>query len=176
MKAQGAGFVDYLWPQPGAEQPVPKISYVKGFAPWGWIIGSGIYIDDVNAHLLEPDADARRHHPRSSCWSPSLISVVIARSISRPLARTHRQHDASGRWRSSGIAVDGTDNKAEMGALARALAVFKDNALAIDKLAAERAGAGRTRPPVKSARRCSTLPPISKLGAACGGPGLGRLG
>ena len=47
VKAEGAGFVDYLWPQPGKTEPVAKISYVQGFAPWGWLIGSGIYIDDV---------------------------------------------------------------------------------------------------------------------------------
>ena len=49
VKKQGAGFYSYLWPKPGFEQPVPKISYVKGFAPWGWIIGTGIYLDDVDA-------------------------------------------------------------------------------------------------------------------------------
>ncbi|MDX9707618.1 MAG: cache domain-containing protein [Azospira sp.] len=49
VKGQGAGFVDYLWPMPGRAEPVPKISYVQGFAPWGWLIGSGIYIDDVDA-------------------------------------------------------------------------------------------------------------------------------
>ncbi len=49
VKEQGAGFVDYLWPMPGKNQPVAKISYVQGFAPWGWLIGSGIYIDDVDA-------------------------------------------------------------------------------------------------------------------------------
>jgi methyl-accepting chemotaxis protein len=49
VKAQGAGFVDYLWPKPGAEEGVPKISFVKGFAPWGWVIGSGIYVDDIDA-------------------------------------------------------------------------------------------------------------------------------
>src|ERR1700690_1155068 len=48
VKKSGAGFVDYLWPKPGHTQPIPKISYVKGFAPWGWVIGSGIYLDDVN--------------------------------------------------------------------------------------------------------------------------------
>jgi methyl-accepting chemotaxis protein len=48
VKADGAGFVDYLWPKPGSSAPVPKLSYVKGYAPWGWIIGSGIYIDDLN--------------------------------------------------------------------------------------------------------------------------------
>ncbi|MFZ2266552.1 MAG: methyl-accepting chemotaxis protein [Azonexus sp.] len=49
VKKQGAGFVEYLWPKPGATEGVPKISYVKGFEPWGWVIGSGIYIDDVDA-------------------------------------------------------------------------------------------------------------------------------
>ncbi|WP_319002347.1 methyl-accepting chemotaxis protein [Quatrionicoccus australiensis] len=49
VKKNGAGFVDYLWPKPGSEEGVPKISYVKGFEPWGWVIGSGIYVDDVDA-------------------------------------------------------------------------------------------------------------------------------
>jgi len=49
VKAKGAGFVDYLWPKPGSEEGVPKISYVMGFTPWGWVIGSGIYVDDVDA-------------------------------------------------------------------------------------------------------------------------------
>lgn len=49
VKAEGGGFVDYVWPKPGSDTPVAKISYVKGFEPWGWVIGSGIYIDDVDA-------------------------------------------------------------------------------------------------------------------------------
>ena len=48
VKESGAGYVDYLWPKPGAEAPVPKLSYVKLFQPWGWVIGTGIYIDDVD--------------------------------------------------------------------------------------------------------------------------------
>lgn len=51
VKAQDAGFVDYLWPKPGNELPVEKISYVQGFEPWGWIIGSGIYLDDVDGQF-----------------------------------------------------------------------------------------------------------------------------
>ena len=47
VKSQGAGFVPYLWPKPGFDDPVEKISYVKGFKEWGWILGSGIYLDDV---------------------------------------------------------------------------------------------------------------------------------
>ncbi len=49
VKASGAGYVDYLWPKPGSTAPVPKISYVEGFEPWGWIVGTGIYTDDVDA-------------------------------------------------------------------------------------------------------------------------------
>ena len=48
VKASGSGFVDYLWPKPGSEEGVPKISFVMGFEPWNWVIGSGIYIDDVD--------------------------------------------------------------------------------------------------------------------------------
>lgn len=52
-QSQGAGFVDYLWPKPGATEPVPKTSYVKHFAPWGWVIGSGIYLDDVQEIFIQ---------------------------------------------------------------------------------------------------------------------------
>ena len=47
-----SGFVGYLWPKPKAdgtntEELYEKLSYVKKFDKWGWVIGSGIYIDDV---------------------------------------------------------------------------------------------------------------------------------
>jgi methyl-accepting chemotaxis protein len=50
-KEQGAGFVDYLWPKPGFTEPVPKVSYVALFKPWGWIVGTGVYLDDVRAYM-----------------------------------------------------------------------------------------------------------------------------
>ena len=43
-----AGFVHYLWPKPGFDQPVEKLSYVQGVDQWNWLVGSGIYIDDVD--------------------------------------------------------------------------------------------------------------------------------
>lgn len=49
VRAQGQGFVPYKWPKPGVDKPVDKISFVKGFTPWQWIIGSGTYIDDIDA-------------------------------------------------------------------------------------------------------------------------------
>ena len=52
-KDKGKGFVEYAWSKPGNSQPVPKISYVELYQPWGWVIGTGIYIDDVTAHVRQ---------------------------------------------------------------------------------------------------------------------------
>lgn len=51
-KTQKAGFVEYMWPKGAEKTPEPKISYVSHYEPWGWIIGSGIYVDDVRAEVL----------------------------------------------------------------------------------------------------------------------------
>ncbi len=48
VKAQQEGFVAYQWDRAGSNEHVDKISYVKLFQPWGWVIGTGIYLDDVN--------------------------------------------------------------------------------------------------------------------------------
>jgi methyl-accepting chemotaxis protein len=52
-KTPSGNFVSYRWPKPGKDKPVPKLSFVKAFAPWGWIIGTGIYIDDIDAAWRE---------------------------------------------------------------------------------------------------------------------------
>ncbi|MFZ4535901.1 methyl-accepting chemotaxis protein [Propionivibrio sp.] len=77
-KEHGAGYVDYVWPKPGFDEAVPKISYVKGSEDWGWVIGSGIYIDDV-------DAIFRRNALELLAWV-----VVIGGFISISLAMVSR--------------------------------------------------------------------------------------
>ncbi len=52
VRKDGKGFVAYQWPKPGSDTPVDKISYVQGFAPWGWIVGSGVYVGDVHAAIV----------------------------------------------------------------------------------------------------------------------------
>ena len=47
VKASGSGFVDYMWPKPGIAEPVQKTSYVVLFEPWGWVLGTGVYNDDL---------------------------------------------------------------------------------------------------------------------------------
>jgi methyl-accepting chemotaxis protein len=85
----GKGYVTYNWPKPKAgggttDQLFPKLSYVKKFEPWGWVIGSGIYVDDVDDTII------------GKIWhNLALLAVVAAallvlagiltRSITRPL-------------------------------------------------------------------------------------------
>jgi PAS domain S-box-containing protein len=52
VESKGDGYVEYTWQWKDEEKRiVPKISYVKGFAPWGWTIGTGIYLDDVKDEI-----------------------------------------------------------------------------------------------------------------------------
>ncbi len=83
-RRDGAGAVDYMWAKPGEADPVPKISYVQLFQPWGWIIGSGIYVDDV-------EAEFKNYLVRFSIiglFIAAIMAVLVAiliRSITRPL-------------------------------------------------------------------------------------------
>lgn len=52
VKTMDEGFINYMWQwKDDSTQIVPKLSYVKGFENWGWIIGTGIYLDDVQAEI-----------------------------------------------------------------------------------------------------------------------------
>ncbi len=52
VRKDGRGFVAYQWPKPGSDLPVDKLSFVQGFEPWGWIIGSGVYMADLREAML----------------------------------------------------------------------------------------------------------------------------
>jgi methyl-accepting chemotaxis protein len=97
VRKTGAGFVGYEWPKPGKEQPVPKISYVSGFAAWGWVLGSGIYIDDVDDAFWH---DVSRLAVLLGLVGALLLGgfVFVARSVLRPLrqARDVAERTAAG--------------------------------------------------------------------------------
>lgn len=86
-KAKGAGAINYRWPKPGASEPVQKTSYVQLFAPWGWIIGSGVYVDDVVAEFQQQVLYAALVS-LGIMLVMGLLVVMIARSIVKPLQVT----------------------------------------------------------------------------------------
>jgi methyl-accepting chemotaxis protein len=83
-KKQKAGFVSYLWPKSAGAEPSPKISYVQLYEPWGWIIGSGIYLDDVQAAFM---AQVTKFAAIAAIILAilALAAAWIIRSITRPL-------------------------------------------------------------------------------------------
>lgn len=82
VKSNDAGYVFYLWPKPGSDKPVQKVSYVKGFAPWGWIIGSGVYVDNVDTTLLN-----RLRDFSIGAFALAAILLAISVTIARGLLR-----------------------------------------------------------------------------------------
>ncbi|WP_419736215.1 methyl-accepting chemotaxis protein [Pseudomonas sp. COR18] len=86
-KAKGRGMIDYRWPKPGASAPVQKTSYVQLFEPWSWIIGSGVYIDDVQAEFYEQVRNASLVGLAIAVLV-SVLVLLIGRSIVHPLRET----------------------------------------------------------------------------------------
>ena len=135
VRKDGAGFVPYEWPKPGFEKPQPKLSYVVGFAPWDWIVGTGVYIDDLNAQSW-----ASTQHSLIAAGLVVLlalaVSMLVARSITRPLHRVTAIMKALAAGRLD-VEVPGIGRHDEVGEIAAAVEVFKSNAIARQGLEAE---------------------------------------
>ena len=135
VQDKGNGFVYYLWPKPGDTAPVPKLSYVQGFAPWGWVVGSGIYLDDVGATFRQRALTFGLGALviLVLVWS---IAVKVGRGISRPLADVTAILDRLTNDE-KGVEVLHINRKDEIGALARGLLVFRAHIEHAAKAAAE---------------------------------------
>jgi methyl-accepting chemotaxis protein len=135
LKATGSAFYSYDWPKPGADKPVRKLSYVKRFAPWGWVIGTGIYIDDV-ATVFWSRALTFGLTVAGVGAVILLISVWVARGITGPLGKLSTAMEALS---SGDLSVDiyGRGRRDEIGLMAGAVSVFKDNAIGKRELEAQ---------------------------------------
>lgn len=58
---QGGGFVRYDWMKPSSRSNTPKMSFVLPMSQWGWVIGAGLYMDDIDATLAVIDNHARQN-------------------------------------------------------------------------------------------------------------------
>jgi methyl-accepting chemotaxis protein len=84
-QAPAGDYVYYLWPKPGQKQPVAKLSFVKRFAPWGWVLGTGIYVDDVDKAWRESALTAVGL--AALCLLPLIVvSMATSRSTFRRLS------------------------------------------------------------------------------------------
>jgi methyl-accepting chemotaxis protein len=137
VRKSGAGFVPYQWPKPGEDQPVDKLSYVKGFEPWGWVIGSGVYADDTAAQVRTALFGLLKGVVLAAGLI-ALLAVMIGRSIAgkiRHLASVMRRL-ADGNLQQE---IPSVARRDEIGAMAKAVLVFRDNAIARERLEEEAA-------------------------------------
>ncbi len=130
----GEGFVDYQWPKPGTDTEVPKLSFVKGFEPWGWVVGSGIYVDDVDA-IVGENLQTMAAILGVTILAAAAGSWWIARGLTRPLGSMVDaiQRVAAG---DLDVAVANVAARNEIGSIARALVHFREEALAKRQLEA----------------------------------------
>jgi methyl-accepting chemotaxis protein len=149
VRRQGGGTVGYMWARPGAGQAaaeqVEKTSFVQGFAPWGWLLGTGVYMDDLRAQQREVFWQALAVAGAAGLVM-ALLATLLARSITRPLAAaTHATAALAGG--DLATPVPGQERGDELGVLARALEGFRADGLEKRRLeaqaAAERAARDR---------------------------------
>ena len=93
VKREGSGFLKYRWNKPGMNTPSPKISYVKGLKEWEWIVGSGIYVDDVEKEIAGIKSQFTLILFLTSIGA-MIIGFFVARKISVPVKKLS---DAAGK-------------------------------------------------------------------------------
>lgn len=87
VREQGAGMLAYTWPKLGHDEPVDKVSYVALFKPWEWVLGTGMYIDDINAQFRKDLTQMALLGLVIALVLATFISLIV-RSISHPLRQT----------------------------------------------------------------------------------------
>ncbi len=128
----GGGFTEFMFPRAGQETPSRKLAYALPVPEWKWAVGSGVYIDDVDAlfrarvlHVLMIVAAILVLLGASSWW--------LARGLVKPVRALT---DAMTRLAGGDTAaeVPATGRSDEVGEMARAVSVFKDSMIETDRL------------------------------------------
>ncbi len=145
--ADGQGYVGYQWPSPqNPAQWIPKLSYVKYFEPWGWIVGTGVYVDDIDREMTAKQGEnnkvltsfKQQTTEQTSAamtqmfWILALLVtlgvgaiVVVARNITQPL---HKIQQTARAIASGDLSHDaGMRRKDEIGALADSFEEMQTN-------------------------------------------------
>jgi methyl-accepting chemotaxis protein len=125
VKAQSHGFVDYYWPKPDTPEPVEKYSHVVGFKPWGWVVGTGVYVDDLKAAFFQTFLTKLGVFALASTIFGAIAWLIVS-GVTTPLAEI--RHSMKQIAEGNGAAdVPYTELSNEVGSMAKALFVLRDN-------------------------------------------------
>ncbi len=136
VRKSESGYLSYLWPKPGLDKPVEKVSYVSGFKPWGWVIGSGLYMDDLRSEFMVEFKQVLAA-VLIALGLTAAMAYTIARSILRPLGRAVAvaQAVASGRLDND----TSSNSNDETGQLLQSMGAMQDTLVAFSAAQAEMA-------------------------------------
>ncbi|MDB5409968.1 MAG: chemotaxis protein [Rhodospirillales bacterium] len=123
--------------KPGQSDPLPKLYYFKHFAPWDMVLASGVWVDDI-------ETDFNGILTKLGLMALAILAVsigiayLVSRNIAKPLGTLKGKME---RLAAGDLAteVDDQDRRDEIGGMAKAVQIFKDNALAMQRLEAEQA-------------------------------------
>jgi PAS domain S-box-containing protein len=91
VNEQGEGFIDYMWQwKDDSTRIVPKLSYVKAFEPWNWIVGTGIYLEDVRIEI----GLLKTSLLRIALWMSFILITILAFIIRQSLGIENRRRRA----------------------------------------------------------------------------------
>jgi two-component system NarL family sensor kinase len=91
----GSGAIRYQWRKPSNQQMVDKLGYVVVIPQWNWMMGSGIYLDDVDAALRQTDARARDDIRATLLWIGLIAALSILAVAAAGMALNLSEHRAS---------------------------------------------------------------------------------
>ncbi len=74
----GGGYVEYLWRKPSSSQLAPKLGYVVAVPEWGWMLGTGLYLDGIEATMAELERGARQNITDTMLWVGAVAVLGIA--------------------------------------------------------------------------------------------------
>ena len=147
------GLITYTFARPGDTQAQPKVAYVARFRPWDLVFAAGAYTDDLETAFGPPSYNSSDQRRDNAADVGGLLAGC--RDITGSLGRLRSP------WSGSPRAISQCLLWAPTGAMRSAkwqppVQVFKDNAVEMERLKAEKKEAGKA-PPKTSERPCAQL-------------------
>jgi methyl-accepting chemotaxis protein len=127
VKRTGRGIIEYDFAKPGSTKPQPKMSYVVGYAPWGWVVGTGVYIDELQDLIWQATSRALMI-TGLILLLVAAISVLVARGVAKAMhGMTSAMRElATGKL---DVVLPGLGRRDEIGEIAEAVEAFKIKAV-----------------------------------------------
>ena len=131
---RGGDFVGYAWPRPGQKEPQPKVSYAADVPAWHWVVGTGVYVDDIDTIFM-----ARVRETLLGVGALLIVLGACAWPIARGIVQPIRAMTAVMARLATGdtkVAIP-TGRGDELGDMAKAVEVFRDSMIDAARLKTE---------------------------------------